>query len=74
MSGQGILTKREGSVQLTSCKNYFRSAHFYIENIIFVVTKQAVLLRRSTVLILPPQLVFAGLVRELLLKGKAQYS
>jgi hypothetical protein len=38
--------------------NYFRLAHFYMENIIFLFTKQATLMRRSTVQSLPNQLVF----------------
>ncbi len=46
---QGILT---GSVQLTSL-NQFRSAHFKIKNIIFLFTKQATLMRKSTVLSFP---------------------
>jgi hypothetical protein len=57
---QEILTEGEGSVQLTSFTNWIRTAHFYIENIIFLFTKQATLMRRPTVLSCPPQLVFPG--------------
>jgi hypothetical protein len=35
MSNQGSLTEREGLVQLTSFTSEFRSAPFYIENIIY---------------------------------------
>ncbi len=42
------------------CTNLFRSEPFYIENIIYILTKQATLIRRSTVLSLPLQLVFPG--------------
>ncbi len=49
----GTLTDGEGSVQLTS-------AAFDIENIIYFFTKQATLIRRSTELSLPFQLVFPG--------------
>ncbi len=52
---QGSLTEGEGSVQLTSL---FRSAVFYIENFIYLFPKQGILIRRSTVLSLPLQLVF----------------
>ena len=38
----------------------FGSAAFDIENIICFLTKRATLMRRSTVLSLPPQLVFSG--------------
>ncbi len=52
---QGILTKREGSVLMTSL---FRSAALEIENIFYFFTKQATPMRRSTVLRFPLQLVF----------------
>jgi hypothetical protein len=45
------------------CTNQFRSAPFDIENIIYFLTKNAALLRRSTVLSLPLQLVFPGTVQ-----------
>jgi hypothetical protein len=41
------------------CTNLFKLACFYIENIMFLLYKQATLMR-STVLSLPPQLVFPG--------------
>jgi len=56
--GQGSPTEGAGSVQLTSL---YWLAPFLIENIICVFTKQATLMRRSTVLSLPLQLVFPGL-------------
>jgi hypothetical protein len=51
--GQGSLNEGEGSVQLTSC----------LDQLLFIlqytfVTKQATMRRRSTVLSLPPRLVF----------------
>jgi hypothetical protein len=46
---QGNLTYGEGSEQLTSSYQ-IRPAHFYIENTKYLFTKQATLIRRSTVL------------------------
>jgi len=40
------------------CTKKFESAAFEIENIIYFLTKWASLMSRSTVLSLPPQLVF----------------
>jgi hypothetical protein len=48
----------EGSKWLTSLYILFVLADSYIENIIYIFTKQATLMRRSTVLTLPLQLVF----------------
>jgi hypothetical protein len=57
-----LLLERLDSYQhqysLPPCTNKFRSAPSYIENIFFI--KQPTLMRRSTVLSLPPQLVFLG--------------
>jgi hypothetical protein len=58
---QGALTKREGSVQLTSL--YITDA-FCFERIFYFYDKQATLLTRSTVPILPLQLVFHGLIKD----------
>ncbi len=43
------------------CTNKFKSFDFKIANITYFLTKQATLMRRSTVLSLPLQLVFPGL-------------
>jgi hypothetical protein len=40
---QGNLTEREGSVQLTSCTELFRSAPFYVENIVNIFNKTSYL-------------------------------
>ncbi len=57
----GTLTEGNGSVQLTSCTNSFRSAVFYIENIIYLFSKkQGTLMRRSSVQSLSLQSVFPG--------------
>ncbi len=56
---QGILTEGEESVQLTSL---FRSALLLtVKGIFFLFPKQAILMRRSTVLILPLREGFPGL-------------
>jgi len=52
------LLKGKAPYGLPPCTNYFRSAPFYIEHIIYLFTKQATLMRRSTVLSLPSQLGF----------------
>ncbi len=52
---QGTLTEGEGSVQLTSLYQIV-----YITYIFYYFTKQTALLRRSTILSLPFQLVFLG--------------
>ena len=44
-SCQGTLTEGEGSVELVSFANNFRSAHVYTENINYFVTKQVTLMR-----------------------------
>jgi hypothetical protein len=56
-SQHGKLTEGEGSVQLTSLNKlvWFSSAPFYIANMIYRFTKQAILMRRSTVLSHPVQ-------------------
>ncbi len=60
---QGTLTEGGGSVQLTSLyTNWFRYDPFNIANIIYCLTKQFTLMRRSTVLSPPVQLVFPGLL------------
>jgi hypothetical protein len=51
-SKQGILIEGEGSVRLTSLY-YLRSAAFDIANIIYFLTKQATLMRRSIIMSLP---------------------
>ncbi len=51
---QGSLTEGKGSIQLTSFYQV-RSAPFYIENIIYSLTKQVTKMRRSTVLSIPLQ-------------------
>jgi hypothetical protein len=60
---QGILTEGKAQYDWPPCTK-FRSSHFDIENIIYLFTKQANLVRRSTVLSLPSQLVFPGLSVE----------
>jgi len=57
--GREVLLKGKSQYGWPPCINQFRSAPFYIENIInlFYNTKQATLMRRSTVLSLPPPLV-----------------
>ncbi len=57
---QGTLTDGEGSVQMTSLYKQHVSAHFYTENMINLVPQQSTLMRRSTVLSFPLQLVFPG--------------
>ncbi len=54
---QGTLTEGEGSVQLSPCTILFRTSAFDIASIIYILTKQPTLERRSTVLNLPLQLV-----------------
>jgi hypothetical protein len=62
---QGTLRKGEGSVRMTSFKEVIRTVLTSLDQLIFklkilltLVTKQATLTRRSTVLSLPLQLVF----------------
>jgi hypothetical protein len=50
-----------GQYSWPPCTNLFRSAAFDIANIIYFFTKQATLMRRSTVLNLPLQLVFPAI-------------
>jgi hypothetical protein len=45
-----VLLKGKAQYSWPPCTNLFRSAPFYIENIIYRFTKQATLIRRSTVL------------------------
>ncbi len=58
MLTQGSLTEYGDSVQLTSL---YKTASFSIENVIYLFTKQATLMRRSSVLSHPLQLAFPGL-------------
>jgi hypothetical protein len=58
---QGTLAKGEGSVQLTLVLTSLDRAAFENESITYFLTKRASLMRRSTVLNLPLQLVFPGL-------------
>jgi hypothetical protein len=51
----------ETQLHKTPCTNELRSAAFCVENYIYFFTKQATLLRRPTVLILPFQLVLTDL-------------
>ncbi len=57
---QGTLTEGYGSVQLTSLYLLARLAVFDIESIIYIFEKQTTILRSSTVLSLPLQIVFPG--------------
>jgi hypothetical protein len=45
--------------------NLSGSAPFYIENTIYLVAKSDTLIRRSTVLSLPPQVVFPAVINSL---------
>ncbi len=60
MLRQGSLTEGKSKYSWPPCTNQIRSARFYFENIIFLFYKTSYLMRRSTVLSLPPQLVFPG--------------
>ncbi len=51
--GREVLLKGKAQYGWPACTNYFRSAPLYIEIIIYLFTKQATLVRRSTVLSLP---------------------
>ncbi len=51
-------TNWRGRLSTVDCIVLTRSAHFYIENIIFLFTKQATLMRRSTIQSFSPKLVF----------------
>ncbi len=57
---QGSLTEGEGSLQLTSLYQLVEQFLFIVKILFTFFTKQATLIRRSTVLSLPPQLVFPG--------------
>ncbi len=59
-SSTEVFLNRISLYSLPPCTNQIRSAPFYIENIIHFFTKQAILMRRSTVLSLPFHLVFPG--------------
>jgi len=58
---KGVLTEGEGSVQLTSLYQLVQISRFEHWKIYIFFTKQAILLRRSTVLNLPLQQVFPEL-------------
>ncbi len=58
-SSQGNLTKGEGSVQWTPL--HLDQLLFLLKILFTFLTKQATLMRRLTVLSLPPQLVFPDL-------------
>jgi hypothetical protein len=60
ISRQGTLTEWEDSVRLTSLYLLVCIISFFIENIIYLFTKLATLMRRSIVLNLSLQLVFAA--------------
>jgi hypothetical protein len=49
----GILTEREGSVQLTSLYQLVKISSFANANVFYNITKQATLMRRSNTLSLP---------------------
>ncbi len=53
-----VLPQGNAQYSWPPCTNEFRSAPLYIENSIYLFTKQATLMRRSTVLSLPPQSIF----------------
>jgi len=57
---QGILTVGEGSVQLTFSLTSFDQLLFKLKYYLLFFTKEAVLIRRLTVLSLPLKLVFPG--------------
>ncbi len=57
---QGSLTEGEGSVQLTSFYCLVKTTCFLYWKYYYLFTNQATLMRRSTVLSLPIQLVFPG--------------
>jgi hypothetical protein len=61
VKGKGSLSEGEGAVQLTSCISYIRSAPFKLNLLFTFLTTQATLIRWSTVVILPPQLVFPAI-------------
>jgi hypothetical protein len=50
---QGILAEREGSIQLISLNSLVQISLFFILKNIILFTKEAILIRRSTVLSLP---------------------
>ncbi len=56
----GTLTEGEGP----PCTNLFRSTAFHTENIFFFFTKQSILMRRSTVLVLSLQKELPGSVHS----------
>jgi hypothetical protein len=64
--GREVLLKGNAQYGWPPCNNKFRSAPFYNENMIYFLTKQATLMRRSTVLSLPTKLVFPGFGQKLL--------
>ncbi len=53
-----VLLKGKAQYSWAPCTNQFISSPFLIENIVYVFTKQATLMRSLTVLNLSPQLVF----------------
>jgi hypothetical protein len=53
MTKQGILTEGKAQYSCHPCPNYFRLPAFDSANIIFCLTEQAILMRRSIVLSLP---------------------
>ncbi len=57
--------KGMGQYSWPPCTNLFRSAPFRVKILFIFFTKQAQLIRRSTVPSLPPQLVFPGLIIDL---------
>ncbi len=59
-----ISSGKEGSAQLTSLYQPVSVSYFYNENIIYLFTKQATLMRRSTVLSHPLQLVFPNFINS----------
>ncbi len=58
--GREPLLKGTAQYSWPLCTNQCRSQPFHIENIVYLFTKQATLMRRSIVLRLPLQLVFPG--------------
>ncbi len=59
--GREVLQRGKAQYSWPPSINQFSTAHFYIENIISLFTKQATSMRRLTVLSIPPQLVFLAL-------------
>jgi hypothetical protein len=59
-----VLLKGKAQYDLLPCINLFNLLIFKIENINRLFTKQANLMKRSTVLSLPLQLVFPGLIHS----------